>query len=400
LSFLSILGVNFTFNNFQLMINQVREQFIRLYHQQPLIVTSPGRINLIGEHTDYNNGFVLPAAIDKKIIYAIALNGTQQCNAFAAFNQQQVSFDLRDVKPTPGWINYLMGVVNQLQQQGFPVTGFDCVIDGDIPIGAGMSSSAAVEGGLVVALDQLMGYGLTRMQMARIGQLAEHTFPGVQCGIMDQFANLHGKKAQVMLLDCRSLEYTYYPFEFPDYKVVLCNSMVHHSLASSEYNTRRNQCEAGVKAIKSIYPQVQSLRDADMTMLEAVRNNITTVVYQRCAYVIAEIERVPQACALLQQGNLSRFGELMYATHEGLSKLYEVSCPELDYLVALARQRPEVAGARMMGGGFGGCTINLVKASQVEAYTAFIQNTYQQQFGRIPEVYVTTIEEGAVSHEP
>ncbi|MET6995760.1 galactokinase [Chitinophaga defluvii] len=376
------------------MINRAREQFIALYHQQPLIVTSPGRINLIGEHTDYNNGFVLPAAIDKKIIYAIALNGTDQCHAFAAFNKEAVTFDLKDVKPTRGWINYLMGVVDQLQKRGLPVAGFDCVVDGDIPIGAGMSSSAAVEGGLVAALDHLMGFGLDRMEMARIGQLAEHTFPGVKCGIMDQFANLHGKKDQVMLLDCRSLDYTYYPFDFPDYKVVLCNSMVHHSLASSEYNTRRQQCEAGVKAMQALYPQVQSLRDADMTMLEAVKDHISEVIYKRCAFVIAEIERVPRACTLLQQGDLNSFGQLMYATHEGLSKLYEVSCPELDYLVTLARTRPEVAGARMMGGGFGGCTINLVQSSHVTEYITYMQSAYQQQFGKVPEVYVTTIEAG------
>ena len=237
------------------MIQKTREQFIRLFKKEPLIVVSPGRINLIGEHTDYNEGFVLPAAIDKKIVYAIALNDTAQCNAHAVFNGETVSFGLEEVKPTPGWINYLMGVVYQLQQRELTVTGFDCVIAGDIPVGAGMSSSAAVEGGLVAALDHIFGYGLDRMQMALIGQKAEHTFPGVKCGIMDQFANLHGKKNQVMRLDCRSLDYEYFPFNFPGYKIVLCNSMVHHSLASSEYNVRRQQCEA-VAFAGSQVPQV------------------------------------------------------------------------------------------------------------------------------------------------
>ncbi len=365
-----------------------------MFGKTPVLVSSPGRINLIGEHTDYNDGFVLPAAIDKQIIYAVALNGTNNCNAYAAFNDEKVSFSLDAVHPTPGWINYLLGVVDQLQKRGLKVPGFDCVIAGDVPVGAGLSSSAAVEGGLVAALDHLMGYALTRMEMALIGQKAEHTFPGVQCGIMDQFANLHGKKDQVMLLDCRDLSFTYYPFNFPNQKIVLCNSMVHHSLASSEYNVRRSQCEAGVKVLQETYPQVKSLRDATMQMLDAVRSRLDGIVYKRCAYVIAEITRVQQAGIYLQEGNLQAFGKLMYETHDGLSHLYEVSCPELDFLVELARQRPEVAGARVMGGGFGGCTINLVEADKVEDYIAYIQDRYQQQFGKVPEVYVTTIEDG------
>lgn len=376
------------------MIQETREQFIHLFEKEPLMVVSPGRINLIGEHTDYNDGFVLPAAIDKKIVYAIALNNTRQCNAHAVFVNETVSFGLDDVKPTPGWINYLMGVVNQLQERGLPVEGFDCVVTGDIPVGAGMSSSAAIEGGLVVALDHLFGYGLDRMEMALIGQKAEHTFPGVKCGIMDQFANLHGKKDQVIRLDCRSLEYEYFPFEFPDYKIVLCNSMVHHALASSEYNVRRQQCEEGVKAIQANHPAVKSLRDADMSMLNEVRARLSGKVYDRCHFVIEEIQRVQEATELLKKGDLQHFGALMYATHEGLSKLYEVSCPELDFLVSLAREKAEVAGARVMGGGFGGCTINLVKADKVDAYVAFIKSRYQDQYGKEPEVYVTVIEDG------
>ncbi|HWV64567.1 galactokinase [Chitinophaga sp.] len=376
------------------MIQATREQFIHLFEKEPLMVVSPGRINLIGEHTDYNGGFVLPAAIDKKIVYAIALNNTGQCNVHAVFTNETASFQLNDVKPTPGWINYLMGVVYQLQERGLEVQGFDCVLAGDIPVGAGMSSSAAVEGGLVAALDHIFKYGLDRMQMALIGQKAEHTFPGVKCGIMDQFANLHGKKDQVMRLDCRSLEFEYFPFNFPDYKIVLCNSMVHHSLASSEYNVRRLQCEEGVKAIQANHPAVKSLRDADMNMLNEVRAQLSDKVYDRCNYVIAEIQRVQDATALLKKGDLQQFGELMYATHEGLSKLYEVSCPELDFLVSLAKERKEVAGARVMGGGFGGCTINLVKADKVDEYVSFIKSRYQDQYGKEPEVYVTIIEEG------
>lgn len=378
------------------MIQQTREKFIRLFGREPLIVVSPGRINLIGEHTDYNDGFVLPAAIDKKIVYAVALNGTRQCNAHAVFTNETVSFDLNHVVPTPGWINYLMGVVYQLQQGNYPVEGFDCVIAGDIPVGAGLSSSAAVEGGLVVALDEIFQYGMSRMDMALLGQRAEHSFPGVKCGIMDQFANLHGKKDQVVRLDCRSLEYEYFPFDFPEYRIVLCNSMVHHSLASSEYNVRRQQCEEGVKIIQTQYPAVQSLRDATLPMLEAVKAQLPAKVYDRCKYVIEEIQRVQDATTLLKKGDLEAFGQLMYATHEGLSVLYEVSCPELDFLVSLAKERPEVAGARVMGGGFGGCTINLVKQDQADAFRDFVTARYQQQFGKVPEIYVTRIDPGTM----
>ncbi|HVI45701.1 MAG TPA: galactokinase [Chitinophaga sp.] len=376
------------------MIQKTREKFIALFGKEPLIVVSPGRINLIGEHTDYNDGFVLPAAIDKKIVYAVALNDTRQCNAHAVFTNETVSFSLEDVKPTPGWINYLMGVVDQLQRGGYEVKGFDCVINGDIPVGAGMSSSAAVEGGLVAALDHIFHYGMDRMQMALLGQRAEHTFPGVKCGIMDQFANLHGKKDQVMRLDCRSLDFEYFPFNFPEYKIVLCNSMVHHSLASSEYNVRRQQCEEGVKAIQAMHPEVKSLRDATMQQLDEVRDQLSAKIYDRCAYVISEIQRVQDATELLKKGDLQQFGQLMYATHEGLSKQYEVSCPELDFLVTLAKERPEVAGARVMGGGFGGCTINLVKQEEVASYQSYIQSRYKEEFGITPDVYVTTIEDG------
>ncbi|PUZ29559.1 galactokinase [Chitinophaga parva] len=382
------------------MIQQVSEKFHSLFGKTPLIVSSPGRINLIGEHTDYNNGFVMPAAIDKRIIYGVQLNGTRTCTAHAVYVDETVSFSLDDVKPTPGWINYLMGVVDQLQKRGYDVPGFDCVVDGDIPVGAGLSSSAAVEGGLVMALNELMGLGLSRIDMALIGQKAEHTFPGVKCGIMDQFANLHGKKNQVILLDCRSLEYQYYPFEFPDYKIVLCNTMVHHSLASSEYNVRRQQCETGVAAIQELYPGVASLRDASLEQLNQVRDKISAEVYQRCQFVIDEIARTQKAGPLLAKGDLAEFGRLMFETHEGLSKDYNVSCPELDLLVELAKVRPEVAGSRMMGGGFGGCTINLVEAGAVDSFVQYIKEHYHHETSKQPEVYVTTIQDGtSVVHQ-
>lgn len=378
------------------MIAQVKDKFRQLFGKEPLIISSPGRINLIGEHTDYNEGFVLPAAIDKKVIYAIALNGTDTCNTYALFNGEKASFPLHNIRPASGWVNYLMGVVYQLQQLGLEIKGFDCVVHGDIPIGAGMSSSAAVEGGLTVGLDHLLGLGLSRMQMAKVGQLAEHTFPGVKCGIMDQFANLHGQKDRVMLLDCRSLEYEYFPFEFSkSYKIVLVNSMVHHSLASSEYNVRRAQCEEGVEILKAFIPGINSLRDVSAAQVKQHKSALPGKVYDRCLYVTEENERVQKACAHLQNNELAEAGQLMYASHEGLSKLYEVSCPELDFLAGLARERTEVAGARMMGGGFGGCTINLVKTEQVDDFTAFVRERYKAQYGKLPEVYITSIEDGA-----
>ena len=378
------------------MIAQVKDKFRELFGKEPIMVSSPGRINLIGEHTDYNEGFVLPAAIDKRIVYAIALNGTGTCNCYALFNNEMAAFSLENISPGSDWINYLKGVVYQLQQLGLDVKGFDCVVHGDIPIGAGLSSSAAVEGGLAVGLDHLLAFGLDRMQMARVGQLAEHNFPGVKCGIMDQFANLHGQKDRVMLLDCRSLEYQYFPFEFSKtYKIVLVNSMVHHSLASSEYNVRRAQCEEGVEILKQFIPGITSLRGVTSAQVEQYKSALPPKVYDRCRFVTQENERVQQACTRLQNNELAEAGRLMNASHDGLSRLYEVSCPELDFLAALARKRPEVAGSRMMGGGFGGCTINLVRIDKVEAFTSFIQARYKDQYGVIPEVYVTAIEDGA-----
>lgn len=378
------------------MIATATAEFRKRFNREPLIVSSPGRINLIGEHTDYNEGFVLPAAIDKRIIYAIALNGTDTCTAHALFNNETASFALDSIEPGGGWINYLKGVVYHLQKQGYNVKGFDCVITGDIPIGAGMSSSAAVEGGLCVALDHLLGFHLSRMEMARIGQLAEHTFPGVKCGIMDQFANLHGRKESVMLLDCRSLDYQYFPFRFADeVKVVLVNSMVHHSLASSEYNVRRAQCEEGVQLLSKVYPGIKSLRDLSSEQVQQQQHLLPAKVYDRCLYVTQENERVEKACAHLQRNELKEAGALMFASHEGLSKLYEVSCPELDFLAGLASQRPEVAGARMMGGGFGGCTINLVETARVEDFCQFVREQFRQRYGVVPEIYITSIEDGA-----
>ncbi|RZK52966.1 MAG: galactokinase, partial [Hymenobacter sp.] len=304
------------------------------------------------------------------------------------------------VQPGPvQWANYLLGVVAQLQQRGVVVPGFDCVFGGNVPMGAGLSSSAAVECGLAFALNELLGAGFDRLALARLAQAAEHTYAGVQCGLMDQFASLFGRAGHVVQLDCRSTAYEYFPFDAERYHLVLCNSGVKHSLASSEYNTRRQECAQGVAVLQQYYPAVCSLRDATAAQLLAHRAELGEVVYRRCRYVVEENQRVAQACAALQAGDMAAVGQLLYASHAGLRDDYAVSCRELDKLVELAQGQPGVLGARMMGGGFGGCTLNLVEASQAPAFVEAMSAGFVSFFRRGLETYQTTIVAG-VSAEP
>lgn len=372
----------------------IRKQFMQRFNKEPLIISAPGRVNLIGEHTDYNEGFVLPGAIDKRINIAIALNETETVNVFAQDFNESFSFSLDEIEPSKGWTTYILGVTYHIQQKGKKLRGVDVWIDGNVPVGGGMSSSAALCSGYGFALNELFGLGFTRLDLAYIGQKTEHSFAGVKVGIMDQFASLHGKKGHVIKLDCRSMEYEYIPFDFPDYKIVMVNSMVSHSLASSEYNVRRQQCEEGVAILKKIYPAINSLRDVNLEELEKHADDLSEVVHRRCRYVITEKDRLLKGCEELIKGDLSAFGKLMYTTHQGLSKDYEVSCPELDFLADAARKIPQVAGTRMMGGGFGGCTINLVETGSVDTFSKRVQEAYNEQFGKIPEVYITQIEDG------
>ncbi len=376
------------------MIEGVKETYKKLFKKEPLIILSPGRVNLIGEHTDYNDGYVLPAAIDKKVVLAIGRSGNKECKVYSATLNRISTFNIDDIYKKKGWINYVLGVVDQLQKAGHQISGFNAVFDSDVPVGAGLSSSAAIEGAFSFGLNELWGLHIERSVLSTIGQLAEHTFAGVNCGIMDQFANLHGKKNRLMRLDCRDLTYEYFPFDFPDYKIVLCNSMVHHSLAASEYNMRRKQCEEGVRKLQKRNPFIKSLRDVSLEMIEESKKNLSEEVYRRCRYVVSENERVISACKALEQKDLERFGELMFASHEGLSKEYEVSCSELDYLVMLAHKYSRVVGARMMGGGFGGCTINIVAADHVEDFSHYIKKNYKEQLNKDPDIYVTDIEDG------
>jgi galactokinase len=378
-------------------MQSIARTFKDRYGKEPLVVAAPGRVNLIGEHTDYNEGFVLPAAVDKKMFVALAPNGTGTVNVYASAYEQSYSFDIDkiEVVKETKWYSYLKGVIYLIQERNKKVKGVDVIIDGNVPVGAGMSSSAALSSGFAFGLNEVFQLGLTRMDIAHIAQKTEHLFLGVMVGIMDMFASLHGKAEHVIKLDCRSMEYEYIPFRFPDYKIVLVNTMVEHSLASSEYNVRRKQCEEGVAIMKKhLGEHVKTLRDVPLKELEAHKDELSAEVYRRCSYVLKENERLLKGCDMLKSGDLEGFGKLMYETHEGLSKDYNVSCKELDLLVEHARTFKEVAGSRMMGGGFGGCTINLVQEECVERFTTFIKEKYKAAFNKDPEVYITQIEEG------
>ena len=373
----------------------ITEKFKELFGSSQLTVRSPGRINLIGEHTDYNEGFVLPAAIDKEIYFAFAKNNGKECRIFSYDYGEMNAFSLDDFSPVPqGWINYIMGVVAQLQADGHRIEGFDCVFGGNIPIGAGLSSSAALENGVCLGLSSLFDLNLDKISMVRHSQKAEHEYAGVACGIMDQFASMMGKAAHAIRLDCRSMEYVYFPLDFEEYQFILCDTKVEHALADSEYNQRRSECELGLTAVQNFYSGISSLRDVTYEMLDTVRVEVPPVVYERCSYVLEENDRLLKGCELLKKGDFEGFGKLMYGSHDGLSKKYEVSCKELDFLVDFTRERDEVLGARMMGGGFGGCTINLVKRDQKEKLQAEITAAYYEQFMRSPEIYEVNIVDG------
>jgi galactokinase len=392
-------------------MSDVRHHFFTAFQTTPaLAVASPGRINLIGEHTDYNHGFVLPAAIDKSVQVAIGKRTDGTIHMVAMDIKETVMLPIQNLKPhTTQWVNYVIGVVDQVieklaKQQNNSNThyaallnGFNITLQGNIPIGAGLSSSAAVECAVLFALNELYDLQLTKMEMAMMAQKAEHDFAGVKCGIMDMFASLFGQKNKVILLDCVTLSYQYYPFDLTEYCIVLFDTQIKHALASSEYNTRRIECEQGLQAIQKKYPAIQSWKEVNLEQVEnclGASSGTPSKIYQRCKYVVAEIDRVQTAVVDLVAGDMKAFGNKMYATHEGLSQLYEVSCPELDFLVAAVKDNENVIGARMMGGGFGGCTINIIKKDAVDAVTKEVADAYAKQTNRSLSVYLTSIEEG------
>lgn len=367
------------------LAESLKEKYISKFGEenagQLRVFRSPGRINLIGEHTDYNNGFVLPASVDKAVYFAIAPRPDDQVILYAADLDETYSFSLNDLsKPAQSWPHYQIGIVEQIQKKGLKTGGFQAVFGGNVPVGAGLSSSAALECCLLFALNEMNGLGLDRFSIVKMAQKAENEYVGVQCGIMDQFASAFGKEESVIRLDCRSLEFEYFPFPMDDYLIVLCDTSVKHSLASSEYNTRRLECEKGTEILKKYDPAIASLRDTNPAFVNQHKEELGDVVYRRCKFITEEIQRVQDACDLLIQGNLPDFGKKMYETHAGLQHEYEVSCPELDFLVAQTQEDPAVLGARMMGGGFGGCTINLVKKDSVDAFEQKMKEAYLEKY--------------------
>lgn len=378
------------------ILKSIQIKFQELFKTDPSLYLAPGRINLIGEHTDYNDGFVLPAAIDKAIYFAAAKNNQNKLRLFSIDYNESFEIGIDELQKTEtSWANYLIGVAVQFQKKGLKPEGIDCVFGGDIPLGAGLSSSAALECGFAVCINDLFEYKIDKSDLILMAQKAEHDFAGVMCGIMDQFASIFGKEGHVVKLDCRSLDYDYFPLTNEYIDIILCDTKVSHSLASSEYNVRRKECEKAVSIIQKKYPEVKALRDTSPEMLESVKDKMEESVYLRSHYVVHEVVRVNKACQALLKDDFETFGKLMYETHYGLSEEYLVSCKELDILVTIARKDENVLGARMMGGGFGGCTINMIKKGESEKFITSVLEEYPKQTGIQPEIYKVKISRGA-----
>ena len=373
------------------MKDKLRTAFTERFSSNPIFYASAGRINLIGEHSDYNGGFVFPGAIDKYIMTAININGTDKVRLYSVDMNQYTEFGLREEdKPAEQWACYVFGVCREVIKRGFEVKGFDAVFAGNVPLGAGLSSSAALESCFAYALNDLFNDNkISIFELALIGQSTEHNYCGVNCGIMDQFASVFGKKDCLMRLDCRSLEFKYFPFKPVGYKLVLVNSQVKHELVDSPYNKRRESCERVAKTLG-----VETHRDADMSMLEAAKNQISDEDYKRAVYVIGEKQRVLDVCEALEKGDYETVGQRMYETHHGLSKDYEVSCEELDFLNDVAKECG-VTGSRIMGGGFGGCTINLVKEELYDTFVQTAKTKFNEKYGIEPIIIDVVISDGA-----
>ena len=377
------------------MKNKINEKFVSLFGEGGEVFALAGRINLIGEHTDYNGGYVFPGAIDKGIVAQIKLNGSDKVRAFSLDYDECAEFGLKEEDlPAQQWARYIFGVCRETIKRGGKVEGFDTVFAGDVPLGAGLSSSAALESTFAFALNELFGNDIDKFELAKIGQSTEHNYCGVKCGIMDQFASCFGKAGCLIRLNCKTLEYKYFPFNPKGYKLVLIDSCVKHELASSAYNKRRASCENAAAAIRKNHPEVEFLSDAKRVWLDEVRDQIPEEDFLRAEYVIGEVQRVLDVCDALERGDYETVGEMMYQTHFGLSRLYEVSCEELDFLNKLARKM-DVTGSRVMGGGFGGCTINLVKDELYEPFVKAAREQFAARFGHEPKVYDVVVSDGA-----
>ena len=377
------------------MKTKIKNEFKQRFGTEGVLYVAPGRFNLIGEHTDYNGGFVFPGAIDKFIMAEIKPNDTDKVRVYSVDIDEYCEFGLNEEDaPAQQWARYIFGVCREIIKRGGVVKGFDAVFAGNVPLGAGLSSSAALESCFANALNELFNDNkFPKMELAKIGQSTEHNYCGVNCGIMDQFASIHGKKDNLMRLDCRSGEFEYFPFKLDGYRLVLVDSRVKHELVDSPYNKRRESCERVAATLG-----VDTLRDADMAMLDAAKDKISEEDYKRAKYVIEEKQRVLDVCDALVAGDYETVGRCMYGTHEGMSKLYEVSCEELDYLNDIAKECG-VAGSRIMGGGFGGCTVNLVKD---ELYDNFIETAkvkFNEKYGHEPKIYPVIVSDGARRYE-
>ena len=373
------------------MKERIKAEFAQRFGEGGTMYASSGRINLIGEHTDYNGGFVFPGAIDKCIAAQIKENGTNKVRVYSIDIDDYAEFGLNEEDaPKAQWARYIFGVCRETIKRGGEVKGFDAVFAGNVPLGAGLSSSAALESCFAFAINDMYNDNkIDKFELARIGQSTEHNYCGVNCGIMDQFASVFGKKNCLMRLDCRSMEFQYFPFEPKGYKLVLVDSVVKHELVDSPYNKRRESCERVAAKLG-----IETLRDAEMEDLERIKAEISEEDYMRAEYVIGEKQRVLDVCAALEAGDYNTVGERMYQTHEGMSKLYEVSCEELDFLNDVAKECG-VTGSRIMGGGFGGCTINLVKDELYDNFIATAKAKFNEKYGHEPKVYDVIISDGA-----
>lgn len=374
----------------------LRAEFERQFDSEPLLFFAPGRINLIGEHTDYQDGFVFPAAIAHGIFIAIQKNETNHSRLFSIDFQESHTFDTHSFSPKIGhWSTYIMGMVSQLKQAGFPISAFDMVIGGNIPVGAGLSSSAALSVASGLALSELFGLAVDKKTLAKNCQKSEQLFAGLQCGIMDPYASIFGAKGHALLLDCQGISHQAIPVELQDHQLLLVNTKVKHSLADTAYNQRRASCEESVDLLQSHFKGIQTLREVPFEGLNHVQSILPLRLFPKAKHVISENHRVLQASRAIENRDLKSFGELLYASHHSLSQDYEVSCQELDFLVSQAKQIEGVLGARMMGGGFGGCTLNLIKSDGLEGFESEIRDAYQQQFGVTPEFIPVELSNGA-----
>lgn len=378
------------------MLDNLTQAFHSHFSATPLVAFAPGRINLIGEHTDYQEGFVFPAAVEKGIWVAIQKNNLSVCQLYSLDFDQEFKFELEAFSPKKGhWATYVMGMVALLNQAGYSIPGFDMVIGGDIPVGSGLSSSAALSVAIGTALTGLFDFQISKKSIALYAQKSEHLFAGVNCGIMDPYASAFGVKDKALLLDCRTISHQEVPVILDDYSLILVNSKVKHSLADSAYNQRRESCEESVRILQANFPEIKTLRDLLISDLGIVEKNLSTDLYPKAKHVITECNRVHEAAKALKSGDLIGFGTLLKASHQSLSKDFDVSCPELDFLAEKSWEIDGVLGSRMMGGGFGGCTINLVKNSELDSFKTLIGTSYLRKFGITAEFISVKISSGA-----